>query len=100
MRRRILLVITGAALLGACARPETERYPLKGVVVRVDEKARTATIKHERIGDWMEAMTMEFSIRNDADWAQLKPGASIEAVVVVTGDSYHLAEVKPAAANP
>jgi len=94
MRRRTLITLPAAVALAACSKPAPQRYPMKGVVVSLDEKTKSANIKHERIEGWMEAMTMEFPVKDDADWQKLKPGARIQGVVVVTGDSYHLAEVQ------
>lgn len=94
MTRRTLFTIPAALALSACARPEPKRYQLNGVVVSLDQKARTATIKHERIDGWMEAMTMEFPVKNDADWQKLKPGVPIQATVFVTGESYYIGDVR------
>jgi Cu/Ag efflux protein CusF len=54
----------------------------------------TATIKHDKIGDWMAAMTMEYPVPNDADWKKLAVGAQIDATVFVAGDSYYVGNVR------
>jgi Cu/Ag efflux protein CusF len=94
MTRRTAMGAAAALALTACSKPEPKRYPLKGVVISVDPKARLATIKHEKIGDWMEAMTMDFPVKQDADWQKLKPGAQITATVYVTGDNYYIGDVQ------
>jgi protein SCO1/2 len=80
--RRALCV----ALLGltACssAPKERKRFKLVGEVVRLNEKNKTALIKHEKIEGWMDAMTMEFPVKADAEWAKLKPGVRITATVI------------------
>jgi len=35
-------------------------YQLEGTIMSRDEAAKTLTIKHGVIGDWMDAMTMTF----------------------------------------
>jgi Cu/Ag efflux protein CusF len=72
------------ALLAACkkkaARAE-KTYPLRGEVVSTNAQSKTATIKHEKIGDWMDAMTMEFPVRDDAGFAKLAAGRKLTATV-------------------
>ena len=60
-----------------------QRYPMKGKVVSVDVAAKRAQIEHEKIDGFMDAMTMDFPIRADWVWGELKPGADIRAELVV-----------------
>ena len=60
----------------------------------LDPAAHNATIKHEKIGDWMEAMTMEYTVKPDADFAKLHVGDRIQATVVVQDPTYWVTEVK------
>ena len=64
-------------------------YALHGEVLRVDPKDRIAAIKHDAIGDWMGAMTMEFPIKDQKDLEALKPGQKINATVHVQGDTIY-----------
>jgi Cu/Ag efflux protein CusF len=78
---------------------ETEplkKYELRGEVTRVDGKDKIATIKHEPIGDWMGAMTMDFPVKEDADFAKLAPGKPVSATVYVKGFEYWVGDVKDA----
>ena len=68
--RYFLLILFSAFLLAACQKAETrtalteaKRYPLKGKVVAVDKAKKKATVKHEEIPGYMDAMTMDFPIR-------------------------------------
>ncbi len=89
------MILISALVLAACARRDAPKeYALKGVVVSVDQKAKTATIKHERIEGWMEAMTMEFPVRHDADLQKLAPGAKVQGTLYVTGENYYLGKVQ------
>ena len=98
-------------MLAACAsQPETKsikeeplrRYELKGQIQRIDTQGKVAiaTIKHEAIGDWMGAMTMDFPVKDPVDAAKLKEGASVSATVFVQGFDYWVGEVKDGAAAP
>ena len=90
-------------LLAACGRkgPRTEdfgaaknRYPIRGVVLRLRPEERIAVIKHEKIEGWMEAMTMEFRVPEERDFAKLREGAAMEATVLTNDSFFWLAEVK------
>ena len=91
MSQRIILVsvlITFTFLAGACSwgdqPPQNEkRYPIKGVVVAVNQRERTATIKHEDIPGYMQGMTMDFKIKNAADLQTMKPGDQITGTLVI-----------------
>ena len=67
---------------------------MHGEIVALNPPDRTATIKHGKIGDWMEAMTMEYPIKNDVDWKKLTVGAHIDATVFVRDTSYYVGEVR------
>jgi Cu/Ag efflux protein CusF len=73
--------------------PAEERYQMSGEVIRLDAEARTATIKHEEIEGWMDAMTMDFPIREN-EFGKLSPGDVIEATVFVQGYDFEVGDVK------
>lgn len=62
------------------------RYPVRGMVLRVDPAARTLVVSHEAIAGYMEAMTMPFEVRDAAALRGLRAGAIVEFELVV-GDS-------------
>lgn len=98
MTRRVFLP---AATLGAlaCSRQQApapvQRYQLVGEVVRLEPERTTALIKHEEIKGWMEAMTMEFPVRDKAEFAKLTQGQRIRATINVQGYDYWLTEIVP-----
>lgn len=93
MTRRF--VVPALILLAACAaKPEAKRYPIHGIVKLLDGGAKTATIQHGKIGDWMEAMTMEFPVKPDTEFGKLRIGDEIDGTVVVEGDRYYVTELK------
>ena len=71
-----------------------KKYELRGEVSRLDTENKIATIKHQPIGDWMGAMTMDFPVKDPADFAKLSAGKPVEATVFVQGLNYWVAEVK------
>jgi Cu/Ag efflux protein CusF len=73
-----------------------KRYPMQGTVKALDANSKTATIDAGKIGDWMEAMTMEYPVKPDADFQKLHVGDKIEATVVVNDLKYYVTDVKVA----
>jgi Cu/Ag efflux protein CusF len=67
---------------------------MEGEVKALDPAAKSATIAAGKIGDWMEAMTMEYPVKPDAEFQKLHAGDRIQATVVVSGDQYYVTEVK------
>ena len=105
MKARLGAIALMLALAAACSRKATEtrteerqeplqKYALHGEVLRLDAKDNLATIKHQRIGDWMGAMTMEFPVKDPRDFAKLREGGRVEATVFVQGASYWVGEVQ------
>lgn len=81
-------------MLGACAsQPAVRRYPMEGTVKALDPAAKTATIDAGKIGDWMEAMTMEYPVKPDSEFSKLKVGDHIKATVVVQDVKYYVTDV-------
>jgi Cu/Ag efflux protein CusF len=93
MTRRSTLLLLAIALAGCGAKDQAKRYAMEGEVKALDPAAKTATIAHGKIGDWMEAMTMEYSVKPDAEFQKLHVGDRIQATVVVTGDKYYVTGV-------
>lgn len=95
MTRRSGLLSLLALVLAACGRKRNEkRYELRGEIRALDPSTKSATIKHEKIGDWMEAMTMEFKVKPDSDFGKLHVGDRIKATVVVDDLSYYITGVQ------
>jgi len=83
-----------ALLLAACASTaQVKRYPMEGDVKALDAASKTATIAAGKIGDWMEAMTMDYPVKPDSEFAKLKVGDHIKATVVVEDVKYYATEI-------
>lgn len=107
----VALIFFSLLLFSACQKAETQtipadvkRYELKGKVISVDKLQKRAKIDHEPIPGYMDAMTMEFPIKEDWVWNELQPGAEIRAELVVDNsakDPYWLEKIGIVAAlNP
>lgn len=92
MNRRSFAVTLAAVVCAACGSKGDKRfdygepkkkYELKGEVMSLKAEDRVVTVKHEKIGDWMEAMTMDFPVPSAEEFAKLKPGEKIRATVNV-----------------
>jgi Cu/Ag efflux protein CusF len=93
MDRRALLV--GLVLLAGCKKQAQEkRYTLTGEVLSVDPKGQTANIKGDKIEGWMEAMTMEYPVKDKSEFAKLAVGDRISATVFVNDVNYHIGDIK------
>jgi Cu/Ag efflux protein CusF len=76
-------------------RPVEQKYQLHGVILRLDPAQQTATVKHEKIEGWMEAMTMEFPVASKEEFARLKVGQALRATVFVRADlDYRIGEIR------
>ena len=70
--------------MGCAKEPPVHRYALRGEIVKIDAAAHTATIKHEKIDGWMEAMTMEFPVKDPKEFATLRVRDNISATLFVS----------------
>jgi protein SCO1 len=73
--------------------PTEKHYDLKGKVITVDKEKRELTIAHEDIKDYMESMTMPFSVKEDWVYEIAAPGNQITATLVVDGTQSWLEDV-------
>src|ERR1700719_1820560 len=75
-----------------------KQYSLHGEVLRLDTQGKIAAIKAGKIGDWMEAMTMEYPVKDKIEFDKLRTGEKINATVFVQGNSYWVGEIQEDAA--
>lgn len=80
---------------GASGAATIRHYQMHGKVLAVDTAAKKARIDAGPIGDWMGAMTMNYPIKDDAAFAQLKEGSEIDSTVNVDPeDNFWLTDIK------
>lgn len=97
------LSLTATLTISCSSKPAPEaikEYHLHGEVVRLDPSAKTATINSQKIEGWMEAMSMEYPVKEAQDFSKLQPNECIDATVFVRGTEYWVADVKPVEAAP
>ena len=76
------------------AATEVQTYTFHGVVKKIDAEAKMITIDHEKIGDYMEAMTMPFPVADPAILSQVKVGDSTHFTLRVAGDEALITKVQ------
>ena len=97
MMSRLLFLLV--FLLSSCAKmPDRlgveKKFQLHGVIMRLDQQAQTATIKHDEIKGWMEPMTMEFPVPSKDEFARLSRGQTVRATVFVRDLDYHIGDIQ------
>lgn len=95
--RYFLLILFSVLSFAACqkaemhvASPDAKQYPLRGKVVAVNKSKKKITVAHEKIPDYMDAMTMDFPVKDAFVLNDLTEGADISANLVVDKDAYWL----------
>lgn len=82
-------IFAGATFWGcrrqASRSPTEKRYDFKGKVVTVERDKHSVTIAHEDIKDYMPAMTMPFTVKDDWAFDVLVPGDHVSALYIVDG---------------
>jgi Cu/Ag efflux protein CusF len=92
MRRTSLLAL--ALFLAACGtKTQVKQYEMRGEIKALDPVSKSATINAGKIGDWMEAMTMEYPVKPDAEFTKLHVGDRVQATVVVNDLKYYVTNV-------
>jgi len=74
--------------------PAGKRYPFTGRIVSIDAQDQSAIIDGDKISGFMDAMAMSYKVKPPETLAQLSPGDSISAEVVVADPDYWLENVK------
>jgi len=107
--KKALFFLTAAvvlmAALAGCSQPAAaptaapKEFQVMGEVLKLDPAAQTANLKAGKIEGWMEAMTMDFPIKDKQEFAKLKVGEKIQAKVLVQGPDFWLAGIAEAPAD-
>ncbi|MBA3570513.1 MAG: SCO family protein [Pyrinomonadaceae bacterium] len=80
-----LVLLIALTSFSGCRRDmsNAKRYELKGKVLTVEKDKHLVTVSHEEIKDFMDAMTMPFTVRDEWVFDQVAPGDQITATLVV-----------------
>lgn len=90
----LLLLVCGMAF-GACSTPPPDpnrgqRYELRGKIVSFNKAQQQVVIEHEAVPDFMDAMTMPFTLKEDSAYDVMRAGDSIQATLVVDAERTRL----------
>ena len=66
---------------------EGRRFDLKGKVIAIDRAKGEVTVEHEAVKGFMDAMTMDFQLRDADALKTVEAGDGIQATLVVTDDA-------------
>jgi protein SCO1/2 len=96
---KTLICVVFALSLAGCQRnpaPQpVKEYQMQGEVVSLDPAAHLATVKAGKIEGWMDAMTMEYPVKDPQEFGKLKVGQNIQAKITVQGTDYWISSVNP-----
>lgn len=94
-RRKVFMLLFCLLLMSCKSQPvqQGKRYEMKGTIISVDKPNKSATIQHDEIKGYMEAMTMPYKLKDAWSLDVMKPGDSIQATLVVTDDDTWLEDV-------
>ena len=97
LRARGRLLIAAAALAwlqGGCGAGEVRSYEVRGVVRELQREYSQILVEHEEIPGVMEAMTMNFAIRDPALFEGLEKGQAIEFTLEVSRRGYTITRIE------
>jgi len=93
----LLAPLLASIFASSCHRakpPAAKRYPFTGRVVSIDAQDQSAIIDGDKIPGFMDGMAMSYKVKPPASLAQLSPGDSISAEILVVDPDYWLENVK------
>jgi len=70
-----------------------ERYPVSGMVLKIDKERQILLVSHDRISGYMDAMVMPFHVREPKMLEGLQPGMKIDFTLVVGEEASHADEI-------
>ena len=89
----VVVIIVSAALVAFYAmrtpasKRELRRYQMTGVVLGVRPESRKITVANDNITGFMQAMVMDYNVKDGAALSDLKRGDEIRATLVSDGAS-------------
>ena len=81
-------------LFGCSHEPPAKIYKLHGKVISIDKLGHQLIIDHDAIPGFMDAMTMPYSVKDDAMLGQVSAGDEIEADLRVQEDKAEIVALK------
>ena len=81
-------------LLAAVSLAAAKRYPVTGIVLKVDPSQHSVDISHGAIPGYMEAMVMSYSVPDNRELASLKAGAYVDFTLGVEKERSHIERIR------
>ncbi len=94
------LLALGLITFGCASKPTEREFPLHGQVLGISRDRTEATIKHDEIKGFMEAMTMPYKVRDAKELQGVAPGDVIDATLHVVSNDAYLTNVKKVGSAP
>jgi len=99
MGRTILAGITVLAVLLSAGGPilagqDQKQYSLSGMVLSVGASGKSFVVSHDSIPGVMPAMTMQFDVQDPVELKGVTPGALVDFVLLVRGESAHAERIR------
>ena len=96
MRR--LLPLPALLLLAGCGATTpvepVKQYPIHAVVMSVDAADHTAKLRHDPIKGFMDAMTMDYTVKDRKELNSLRAGETINGTLFVQDTDFWVGEIK------
>ena len=94
-------LVASSAALTACrgtgnsatAAPAPHQYPIRGIVVSIDQAAGKVTLKHEAVTGLMPAMTMPYRLADPSALTELHPGDLITGALTGSGEDLRIKDI-------
>src|SRR6266568_9641631 len=90
----LLIVCDVSSQCGGLNNSSSQRYPLTGKIISVDQATQQLVVSHAEIPGYMPAMVMPFKLKDSSFPRTLAKGDVITATLVVDGHESFLAEVR------
>ncbi len=75
--------------------PTHKTYATRGVIMEIQPDRKKATIRHEKIPSYMQAMTMHLNVQDTNELNDLAPGDEITFKLSVSDNTHWIHELKP-----
>jgi hypothetical protein len=97
MPHKFLSILLLAVALCACKKPDAntpvQQFKLDGVVVSLNPQAHTANIDGQKVEGWMDAMTMDYPVKDKKDFDELHVHDHITATIFAQGLNFWIGEI-------
>ena len=96
--RRLLAPLACVVILAGCVAttpvPPVKQYAIHAVVVTVDAADHTAKLKHDAIKGFMDAMTMDYLVRDPKELSKLRAGETIDGTLFVQDTDFWVGNIR------